>query len=290
MKRLFSVGLVLFLVSTSFVFSQEQRERKRGFYIDIGFGLGGISYFGGDTKIIADRFNETADTHITIDLSLLTIGWALTKNVYLVGTRVGGSMKFYAPSRDYFGNSGLYPNKSGSFNGAIQAAFQPIDFFAIQTELLFSKDHTSFSETGYIQDSSGKYYRAKITETFDMNILTIPILAKFTYRPRNFYIAGLAGIYFNVPLGYAELGLSMTLLDYNATDSISERFSFHTYPGFMVGSIFGIKLGSGVIFADIRYGIDFNDTKIEFDQRTVSVYKRSVLHISLGYEIGLIKK
>ncbi|MDR1030131.1 MAG: hypothetical protein LBL76_04595, partial [Treponema sp.] len=89
MKKVFVVGLVLFLVSCSFVFAQERAERRRGFYIDVGLGFGGISYFGGDTKTTADRFNETTNRHITIDMSLLTIGWALTQNVYLVGTMSG---------------------------------------------------------------------------------------------------------------------------------------------------------------------------------------------------------
>ena len=89
MKRSFLFGFLLFLVSASLMFAQEREERKRGIYVDIGLGFGGISYFGGSTKTIADGFNETANTHMTLDLSLLTIGWALTQNVYLVGTIVG---------------------------------------------------------------------------------------------------------------------------------------------------------------------------------------------------------
>jgi hypothetical protein len=89
MKRSFLFGCLLFLASASLVFAQEREERKRGFYIDIGLGFGGVSYFGGDTKTIADGFDETATTHITLDMSFLTIGWALTQNVYLVGTVVG---------------------------------------------------------------------------------------------------------------------------------------------------------------------------------------------------------
>jgi hypothetical protein len=86
MKRAFLLGFLLVLVSASLMFAQ---ERKRGFYIDTGMGFGGIGYFGGDTKTIADGFNETADMHMTLDLSYLTIGWALTQNVYLVGTIAG---------------------------------------------------------------------------------------------------------------------------------------------------------------------------------------------------------
>ncbi|MDR2398736.1 MAG: hypothetical protein LBD74_08270 [Spirochaetaceae bacterium] len=83
MKKLLLLGYLLFLVSASLVFAQ---ERKRGVYVDIGLGLGDISYFGGNMKTIADGFNKTADMHMTLDVSFLTIGWALTQNIYLVGT------------------------------------------------------------------------------------------------------------------------------------------------------------------------------------------------------------
>ncbi|MDR1072186.1 MAG: hypothetical protein LBL45_00715 [Treponema sp.] len=86
MKRSFLLGLVLFLGSFSLVCAQEREERSRGLYLDVGLGFGGVSYFSGDTKAIADQFKETADMHMTIDLQLLTIGWALTQSVYLVGT------------------------------------------------------------------------------------------------------------------------------------------------------------------------------------------------------------
>ena len=86
MKKTLVTGLILFLASVCLVTAQ---ERRRGFYIDSGIGFGGISYFGGDTKTIADGFKSTADTHMTIDLSMLTIGWALTQNVYLAGTMAG---------------------------------------------------------------------------------------------------------------------------------------------------------------------------------------------------------
>jgi hypothetical protein len=89
MKRSFLFGFLLFLVSASLIFAQEREERKRGFYVDIGLGFGGISYFGGDTKTIVDGFNETTNTHMTLDLSFLTIGGALTQNVYLVGIIAG---------------------------------------------------------------------------------------------------------------------------------------------------------------------------------------------------------
>jgi hypothetical protein len=89
MKRLFLVGLVLFLGSFSLAFSQERQERRRGLYVDVGLGFGGASYFDGDTKAITDYFSKTTDTHVTADFQFLTIGWALMQDLYLVGTISG---------------------------------------------------------------------------------------------------------------------------------------------------------------------------------------------------------
>ncbi|MDR1216588.1 MAG: hypothetical protein LBK25_07900 [Treponema sp.] len=89
MKRLFLVGLILVLGSSSLVFAQERTERRRGLYVDVGLGFGGVSYFNGDTKAITDHFKETTDTRATADLQFLTIGWALTQDLYLVGTMSG---------------------------------------------------------------------------------------------------------------------------------------------------------------------------------------------------------
>ncbi|MDR1216587.1 MAG: hypothetical protein LBK25_07895 [Treponema sp.] len=89
MKRLFSFGLILVLGSSSLVFAQEREERRRGFYMDVGLGFGGASYFNGDTKAITDHFKETTDTRVTADFQFLTIGWALMQDLYLVGTISG---------------------------------------------------------------------------------------------------------------------------------------------------------------------------------------------------------
>jgi hypothetical protein len=86
-KKMMVLALPLFFLTISSGVSAQ--ERNRGIYIDLGLGFGGINYFDGDTKTIADGFNNTADLHMTIDLSMLTIGWALTQNVYLVGTVAG---------------------------------------------------------------------------------------------------------------------------------------------------------------------------------------------------------
>jgi hypothetical protein len=85
MRRISRINAVLclfvFAAVPSVVWAQ---ERARGIYIDAGLGFGGIRYLVGDTKTIADGFNKSADTRMTLDLSMITIGGALGDNVYLV--------------------------------------------------------------------------------------------------------------------------------------------------------------------------------------------------------------
>jgi hypothetical protein len=83
---------LLFLAVSSVVSAQ---ERNRGIYIDAGFGFGGIHYLGGNTKTAADAFNSNADKHLTMDLSIITFGWALKQNFYLVGTIAGVGDAYY---------------------------------------------------------------------------------------------------------------------------------------------------------------------------------------------------
>lgn len=90
MNKQLVIIAVAFFACASFVCAQERAERRRGFYIDTGLGFGSIGYFNGDVKKRANEFNEAAKMgRITLDISLLTIGWALTQDMYLVGS-IGG--------------------------------------------------------------------------------------------------------------------------------------------------------------------------------------------------------
>lgn len=214
---------------------------------------------------------------------------AWKNNLLYAGARLGGSLHFYTPSSDYFGNSGISLDNSSAFDGGFFIAFQPVDSFALQTEVLFNRDHTGFSQNRYITDS-GYSFLVNLTQDFTMNILTIPILVKFMYRPGIFSIAGLAGVYFNIPLGQVEDNLNVTLVDFNYSVPTSRNYNFEASPGFMIGGVFGIKWGPGVIFADIRYASDFNDTKIELDDGSYSLFSAKRLHFSLGYEVGFVRR
>jgi hypothetical protein len=197
-----------------------------------------------------------------------------------LGGRLGGSVHFYKPGDDMY--EGHDVDSHFSFDGAVQAAVNISDIFAVQTELLFTRDAASVTERdgGYV----GKV-------SCESTSLLIPVLVKASFRPGNFVLSGIAGIYFTVPLG--DMKVKYTLGGGGYNESGSTTGDFEKAPlGFMIGANGGIKLGPGNLFADLRYAMDFGETEGSFQgsTETVSLYKRSMFMFFLGYEIGLIGK
>jgi hypothetical protein len=111
------------------------------------------------------------------------------------------------------------------------------------------------------------------------NTLTLPLAAKFVYRPSRFVIQGYLGPYLNIPMG------QLTVKHRNGSYTADMNYS----AGFMVGAGLGIKLGPGALMGDIRYTGDFGALTIEHNGEK-EVTRRSKLSFSLGYEIGIIDK
>jgi hypothetical protein len=198
------------------------------------------------------------------------------KNNWLfLGLRLGGSPNFYEPtSADKDAGVDSLDGSFG-FNLAAQASVQLVELFAIQMELMYTHDEVSYSESGF-----------KLA--FESDSLLIPVLAKLTYRPNNFFIAALGGIYFSVPLG--DIKVTESYGGYSA----SVDLDYKPPMGFMIGINAGMRLGPGVLFADLRYAGDFEETKADTGSvggsNDMKVYTRGKLPITIGYEIGLISK
>lgn len=62
-------------------------DERRGFYIDVGLGLGGVSY-GDDVDDTLDELKDFGYDHITLSVDLAA-GGAVRPNLYLVGSVVG---------------------------------------------------------------------------------------------------------------------------------------------------------------------------------------------------------
>ena len=184
-----------------------------------------------------------------------------------LGGRAGVSPRFRTLSGDITGTA---ENPSPEFAPAISGAFFFTDVFALQTELVFSRDRVS-----YYSDEAGAAYAA----SFESYSLQLPVLARFTIRPGIFSLSGFGGAAFNIPLGAMKLNSDLY-------DDSSYRFSIPA--GYVAGVNLGIRLGSGVLFSDIRFSGDFTNTVIHDDFGTLALYQRNTWCFSLGYEFEFI--
>jgi hypothetical protein len=141
---------------------------------------------------------------------------------------------------------------------------QILPLFSLQTEAIFSGDKVSVNNP-----TNG-------TITTSSSTLTIPLLAKLTWRPSIFYLAAFAGPNAVLPLG----GMIVT------QNSTTTTYDFSPTAGWTAGANAGIKAGSGVLFADFRYSSDLMFVQANENGQ----YSRNSISISLGYNYGFINK
>jgi hypothetical protein len=216
-------------------------------------------------------------------------GRAWNDNWLYVGGRLGGSVHFYQ-----FGDYDI--KNQGSFDFALQLSVPLLKNFGIQTELMYSSEMTGFSEdttvivTSYVYGMYGtvismySYYPGKINFNFKYNEFMLPILLRYNYEFGLFSIAGLFGPFFTVPTGKVEYTATLTSLVYS--EEYKTHYDVEDLFGVMVGLNFGIKLGPGTLFLDLRYAIDNDMVKVDGDR----FWHRNVLPLSIGYELGLLPK
>jgi hypothetical protein len=183
------------------------------------------------------------------------------KNKWLYpGVRLGASPHWYQLNA----TPDVKSDTQAAFEGALLAEVQIVKLFAVQTELIFS----------------GETVNAKGPNDIDVTIrsytFTIPLLAKLTFRPGNFYLAGFTGPFFTIPLGFMEVTQSGQTETYDAIAPI----------GFTGGVAAGVKTGPGLLFLDLRYSGDFT----YFFANDSAQFRRSMLSLSLGYNFGLVTR
>jgi hypothetical protein len=193
------------------------------------------------------------------------------KNKWLyMGARAGFSIGSYANGGGLADKSVYLSQTIKSipvFDAALSVSVPVWSLFAVQTEAVL------FNDTFELY--SGKTSLMKVS----YYSLLIPLMAKAVYRPSIFMIQAYAGGYLSLPLGQMEV----------KHRNGSYTVDFPVMPGFIAGGGFGMKLGPGVVAADIRYTADAGNISVKRDgDRDVS--QRSKLSFALGYEIGLIQK
>jgi hypothetical protein len=104
--------------------------------------------------------------------------------------------------------------------------------------------------------------------------LYMPLLVKGVLKPgRTFLVEPYAGAYLNIPLALKgdDMGLPIG--------------------GWLGGLDFGFKVGSGVLFIDLRYTMDFLDTTVTGgDYGGLVEFRRHTATISGGYKIGFLNR
>ncbi|MDR2019644.1 MAG: outer membrane beta-barrel protein [Treponema sp.] len=177
------------------------------------------------------------------------------------GIRAGVSFCDYTLNAS---ESSIAADTHAAFNVSALLEAQLSQFLALQTEAAFSEDKVAVRGAP-IGDISLQSYT-----------LTVPVLLKFTWRPKTFYLAAFAGPGFVLPLGQ----LNMT------ANGASESYNFSSTIELTAGANIGVKAGSGILFFDVRYNRDFNF--VRFDNS--AQYRRNTVSLSLGYQYGIANK
>lgn len=200
----------------------------------------------------------------------LGAGTYADKWLYL-GLRAGPAFGFYARAEGARYTEQAV-NNFGNLNAALQASVQLLSFLSVQTEVVFATDYAPFRWLDNKTDPTQISLRGDAMSSFS---LMIPLLVKYTYRQPRYYGTVFAGLYAAMPLGEMK------------SKSGNFKYSFDTPAGYALGIGTGMRTGPGFLFLDIRWSADLGQT---CDDKGDPLYKRSMVSIGIGYELGLIDK
>jgi hypothetical protein len=186
------------------------------------------------------------------------------KNKWLyLGAKFGPSLHFYGA-----GSNSNNKDDVQSFTVALglEGAVQVLDFLAVQLEVDFGMDNADYRDLVAPGGTANHMYRA--------SYLYMPLLVKGVFKPgSSFLVEPYGGPYLNIPL--ALKGDDMKL----------------PFGGWLIGVDVGFKVGSGILFIDLRYATDFLDTTVTGGTYGGLVeFRRSSVTISGGYRIGFLNR
>jgi hypothetical protein len=193
-----------------------------------------------------------------------------------LGGRLGPSLRLYTPSGDTaFSGGDTY---GWSLDAAIQASVLITPAFSIQAEVVFTWDNASVWKYALNPNNVDV---DRYTQQFSGFSLQFPLTARLNFYPGKFRISPFLGGYFLLPLGEMKV---------DSSRDKEESFSYSVSPpfGLLGGLSAGFPLGSGMIFADIRYTADIAEPELR--DNGIKTYRRHMVSFSIGYEFGLFKK
>jgi hypothetical protein len=189
--------------------------------------------------------------------------------LFILGVRAGISQRWYVkPNERSPGAAAL--NLEGGVSGALRLN----SLFSVQLELLFTGDTLVYR--GLEDSSSGPVLMNKKYTNLS---LEIPVLGKMNFRVGKIRLSPLAGFYATIPLGETK---------YRDKDGKEGSYSWSVSNplGFTAGLEGAAPCGPGMIFAGLRYGVDFGEMSINNGERK---YRRNMISLYLGYEFGFFE-
>ncbi|MDR1307301.1 MAG: outer membrane beta-barrel protein [Treponema sp.] len=191
--------------------------------------------------------------------------------LFILGLRAGLAQRWYVkPDERSPGASAL--NLEGGVSGALRLN----SLFSLQLELLLTGDAMVYRGL----DLDGSQY-VMANRKYTSLSLEIPVLVKMNFRVDRVRISPLAGLYTALPLGASRYRKS------NEGEESSYSWSFSVPLGLTAGIEGAMPSGPGVVFAGLRYGLDFGTITIN-DNRDTS-FRRHTLSLYLGYEFGFFE-
>jgi hypothetical protein len=204
-------------------------------------------------------------------------------NWLYAGMRGGGSFRSYTlpeSTKDHYSRALV----DLSYEASFQAAFKFLPFMSVQAEAVFTQDRAKLQGSGY-ENEGGASWHTFYTDSYTSTSLLFPLTVKFPLVIDPYVISPFCGAYWTLSLGSMMLDSNISTRKTGEFDyDLTGRF------GLTAGVDLGIRLGPGILFLDTRYDGDFGETVTQMDDGTEIHYKRAMLSISIGYELGLVKK
>ena len=183
------------------------------------------------------------------------------KWIYL-GAKFGPSLHFYRANPD---SPNTDNNQTFTVEAGLEASVQTLDFLTVQMEVNFGLDNADYRALKTLSGTpptTDRVYKAAY--------LYFPLLVKGGLKPgRTFLVEPYGGAYLNLDLGLQGNDMRLPV------------------GGWLAGLDVGFKVGSGVLFIDLRYTTDFLDAEVA---DSLIALRRHTATISAGYKIGFLTR
>jgi hypothetical protein len=185
------------------------------------------------------------------------------KWIYL-GAKFGPSLHFYITGPDSYNKN--VDIQSFTVEAGLEAAVQVLDFLSVQTEVNFGMDNADYRDLtprNINLPGEDHVYRAVY--------LDFPLLLKAVIKPgRTFLVEPYGGAYLNLNFDVKKDRMHLPV------------------GGWLAGVDIGFKVGSGVLFFDLRYTNDFLDATVSGEE--LVEMRRHTATVSAGYKIGFLNR